>query len=462
MPSAPTDWSSALLVVLVGLVAGAAVLFVLRRRRAATTDASAASVLAVRDLEARRDALYAQIRELDATAAVRPEETVAEERRSLEMEAARVLKALDETTRGSKKAKDSRTEAPPTAPRTAAAGFLWGVLSTAAVGGLLFFVAQGAKPRPEGEPMTGSIRPEGESTQGGSDQLGALRAAVEKDPQNVEARLALVRGLVANRDFIGVYEHTDAVLKISPDHPEALSYQALVRIAMGQAEIARDMLQQALRGDPNLVNGYLHLALAQVRLGKVDEANATIDEAARRFPAEADLFRRAFEQMKSQGTETASAEGDANPHAESSPARTAAAPPAATGAAPGAAAAPIAATGAATAPSGGARIGGVIELDPSVAGSVSRGAIVFIAVREAGMDKGPPAAVKRLSADAFPLRFSITDADSMAGESLPSSVRVDVRVDSDGNAATREPNDPKAAVDDVAVGRTDLRLMLKR
>ena len=38
------------------------------------------------------------------------------------------------------------------------------------------------------------------------------------------------------------------VLQKQPGHPRALSYQALVRLAMGQGDVAEKMLKQALQG----------------------------------------------------------------------------------------------------------------------------------------------------------------------------------------------------------------------
>jgi hypothetical protein len=83
-------------------------------------------------------------------------------------------------------------------------------------------------------------------------------------------------------------------------------------------------------------------------------------------------------------------------------------------------------------------------------------------VREARVQRGPPAAVKRLNVGAFPLRFELGDEDSMAGEPLPDPLRIEARVDSDGNAMTRDPGDPTAVEDGVRRGATGLRLVLRR
>ncbi len=50
----------------------------------------------------------------------------------------------------------------------------------------------------------------------------------------------------------------------------------------------------------------------------------------------------------------------------------------------------------------------------------------------------------------------------MGGQVFPDSVRIDARVDSDGNPATVDPADPSAFLDGVTAGATDLKLMMAR
>lgn len=55
---------------------------------------------------------------------------------------------------------------------------------------------------------------------------------------------------------------------------------------------------------------------------------------------------------------------------------------------------------------------------------------------------------------AFPLTFDVSAADSMMGQPLPPRVRLEARIDSDGNAMTKDPKDPVAVADNVAAGST--------
>ena len=80
--------------------------------------------------------------------------------------------------------------------------------------------------------------------------------------------------------------------------------------------------------------------------------------------------------------------------------------------------------------------------------------------RAAGQTAGPPLAVKRL-APTLPATFSIGAADSMMGQALPAKLRLEARLDTDGDPLTRPPTDPTGMVDDVALGSTGVQLVLK-
>jgi hypothetical protein len=60
--------------------------------------------------------------------------------------------------------------------------------------------------------------------------------------------------------------------------------------------------------------------------------------------------------------------------------------------------------------------------------------------------------VKRLPVSAFPLTVDLSAADSMMGQPLPPKIRLEARIDSDGDPLTRDPKDPITSADNVAVG----------
>jgi len=108
-----------------------------------------------------------------------------------------------------------------------------------------------------------------------------------------------------------------------------------------------------------------------------------------------------------------------------------------------------------------ARLSGMVEVDRSEQGRVAGGGIVFVTIRAAGVTTGPPVAVKRFSAASLPGAFAITSADSMLGQELPERVRIEARLDPDGDPLTRAATDPSARLEDVKLGSTGLRLVLK-
>jgi protein-disulfide isomerase len=78
--------------------------------------------------------------------------------------------------------------------------------------------------------------------------------------------------------------------------------------------------------------------------------------------------------------------------------------------------------------------------------------VLYIIVRVAGREGGPPLAVKRLPVD-LPAEFSVTSADSMIpGTPLVDAMDVTVRVDQDGDAWTDEEGDLEGTVGAVALG----------
>lgn len=80
--------------------------------------------------------------------------------------------------------------------------------------------------------------------------------------------------------------------------------------------------------------------------------------------------------------------------------------------------------------------------------------------REAGFDSGPPVAVKRVPAVNFPITVTLSEKDSMAGESLPGLIRIDARVDRDGDPMTKDARDPVASEDNVRPGSGQTLLVL--
>jgi cytochrome c-type biogenesis protein CcmH len=439
------EWGPAVAFLAAGLVVGALILWRVLRKAPAAPGPRPEDSLERRDLLARLDGLVNQLRELEDTGTKRTAAQHRDERFVLELQAARTVLALDALAAPSaqgKKREPAEAVAPAAPARgSALTGFFWGIGSAAALGLLFFFVSQSSKPRATGGSVTGNTPMEGGAAPApaaaeDSAEIAALEARVRQNPEDVGARLDLARLHLMREDMMAVYNETQTVLQRDPQNPRALAYQSLVRLAMGQGDQAEEMLVRALRKDPDLLEGYLHLMFVYTRVGKPRQAEATMKRAAERFPDRAESLRRLLAQMQA-------------PPADEQASAAASAPGGASGPAP-----PPASSG------GGRSVSGVIDLDPAARAALRPGAIVFVMLRESGFGAGPPLAARRLPASSFPLAFEIGQADAMAGGQVPDDVLVEARLDSDGDPITRPPTDPYGREDHVKIGTRDLHLVL--
>jgi tetratricopeptide (TPR) repeat protein len=430
-----TDWLSATAMIVSGGIVGFMFWYGMKGR-AAKPD------LERRDLEAKRDVLLQQLRELKETGGS------IDEQRRLERETAEVLRKLDAHVpakrKQDKRAPDIAQPAPEInlaahARAASIRGFLWGVGSVAILGGIAWFVTQQATPKTEG--TTGGT-PMAQSTPQQADAaLQQIEAAVAKSPDDLAMRNELAKAYLERENLMGVFKETQYILQRSPNDARALTYQALVRMSMGQRDGADEMLQRAIKSDPQLTDAYVALAWDNMQRGKTREAEGLIAEAARRHPDQQARLEEVLAKMKEQAKNAPppaappNHPGLPNPGAESA-------------SAPAAPAAPVS--------------GPSIHVTLTLAGAApSPNAVLFIIARAAGQTAGPPAAVKRIGSPTFPLEIDLSTADSMMGQPLPANVRIEARLDSDGDAMTKNPSDPHAMQDGVATNGAKVSLVLK-
>lgn len=420
-----TDWVSAIAILAAGLVLGALFFYFNKRRNAQTLGGE--TDLEHKDLEAKRDALVLQLRDPSLAP---------DERTRLEIETATVLRKLDAYS--SPRNPEELRGAPRNQMDPTIKGFLWGAASTAALFALGYFVMQQAKPRQEGDEITGGFNQQQQApaqTQSGAPDpmVQQLEAAVRAQPNNIQLRNDLAQAYLERDNLMAVFEQTRAVLAQAPDNSRALTLQALVRMTMGENEQAVSMLQQATKNDPKNLDSWVALAWVYAQNNRMQDAERMIASAAQHVPEERTRLEQVFVQMKAQIAQkemqaSAGTLPEGHPPVEDTPA----APPA---------------------PGAGVRV--TLDLD---AGASQRTGIVFVIARNpAG---GPPVAVKRVVATSFPLNVELTSADSMMGQSLPANFRLEARLDADGDPMTKPPTDPSAVQTGVAPGAT-VRLALK-
>lgn len=386
-----TDWTSAVAILAGGVILGLLFVYFFNRRKSVVRDD-----LELKDLEAKRDALIEQLRGPEV-----------EDREQLEREAARVMRLIDQHQPAPKSA-----AAPARAMNPALVGVLWGTGAFVLLATLAYFVMKESKPREqEASPAPMAAQQSAPST---NPMVAQLEAAVQRDPENLQLRNDLAQAYLEAENLMGVFEQSRFVLSKKPDDSRALTFHGLVRLAMGEADTARDLVERATKSDRTNLDAWVSLAWVSMQTGRPNEAEAAIAEAVKVSPQNKARLEQVLAAMKGQ------LPADHPPVS-----------------------------------SGGKSIQVTIDLDPAAR---SRTGVLFVIARSTS--GGPPAAVKRVTPQSFPLTVELSSADSMMGQPLPDTVRIEARLDSDGDPLTKPATDPSAAQDGVGVGRA-VRLALK-
>ena len=125
------------------------------------------------------------------------------------------------------------------------------------------------------------------------------------------------------------------------------------------------------------------------------------------------------------------------------------------------AAAPAPAASTAVAAAGAPVLSGTVDVSPALKSKLPATGFIFIIARAEGQ-AGAPLAAKRIAMTALPMRFALTDADSMLpGQKLSAAktVALSARVSETGDAAP-SPGALESARETIAVGRKDVALVL--
>jgi len=476
-----TDWLPGIIALALGLIGGV-ILWLLAGRKGAAPVQVHGHAARIDDLRARKETLIARLRELQIEIEMEKDPAVAarlnQERSRLEMEAAEVLRDLHraESDEGAAAAPESPAvpssgAAPAVDGRAAAAaalpagrgffasrpvlrGFLWGAGSATFLFALAFFLLDflpgggSHVSRAPGGPMTGGDAVVADSARAGQAQpdpeLEMLRSRVVAEPSNLEAKLDLAQGMIFRDLLVDAFGVVQEVSRVEPNNPRALTYEAVVRLAMGQGELSMELLDKAVKADPKLTEAWVRRGLTAFELERYQVAIDSWEEALAQRPDGAPALRPVIEEARlrlSGGSAAARPQGLPPDHPNAGQA------PAAGAQSPAEAAGP------------GVRL--TIDLDPSAADKVQPGSILFVYARPAGVLSGPPTAAKRLNVSGFPIEIELTQADSMMGQPLPAKVAIEARVDRDGDPMTRDPADPIAQQDGLEAGKPPARLVLR-
>lgn len=457
----PTNWTPGLVVLGLGLLAGFFFAWRVARGRnpsgntsGEATDAVSQpdAALATRrdDLLARRDAVFASLRELGSSPAA------VEERRRLELEAANILRALDQIN----------TTVPagtPNAPPAGnwAKGLAWsgGAVAFAVVLALLLSEFSGE--RGEGGSMTGNTSFGGGTPMAADPEedprLAKLEQLAAAHPDMLEFKLDLSQAYLLRDRLIESFEISKEVLEKDPGNARATTYQAVVRMAMGQVQRASEMLDEAVQTAPDLTEAWVQRALVALQSGRFDVAVESLEKALEQRPDGAEVLSPILERARAARdgrlpeANTVAAQARPPASGELPPGHPPTGRPPAHPADPHPVAKPAVS---------GPAVHGVLDLPDELLGKYPRGTTIFLVARPAEQAGGPPAAVKRLQLTTFPLPFSLSGADTMAGAAFPEKVDIEARIDLDGEAMTRDPSEPVGRVQGVAAGTKDVRVVM--
>ncbi len=392
-------WGPPLVVVGVGAVLGAA-LAIASLARGRKARASEGEVL-----RARKEVLMEALHEVDADREKLGEEAWRSRREALVGEAADTLRALDQ----GEPAAPAEAEAPRKAPSSAASRAGW------ALGGVGFFVALGyllstfSAERKEGQPMTGGSS---SAPQASDAEVLAARAALEKNPQDLDALNVLTWHAIRSRDLSGAMATLDKARAISPEDPYVLTHLAVLQLQIGMNDRAEATLLKALEKNPALPRALIFLGLARMQRDDREGAMAALEQAVAASPPTSEDRQMAV---------TLLAEAKAPPPQ--------------------------------------VRLQGSVALAEGLQTPTS--GLLFIIARRSAEGGGPPVAALRVPLKSFPYSFSMADGDMMLGGEWPEQVWLQARVDSDGNPSTKSEGDVESAViGPLSSGTKDIALTL--
>ena len=99
----------------------------------------------------------------------------------------------------------------------------------------------------------------------------ALRKAVEADPKDSEAQLALGAVLLTGRDLDGARRHLHLALELNPKSTVARYEWAKLERAEGQVEAAAKDFEKVVHDDPNWAQPHVELAALYFRLNRQED-----------------------------------------------------------------------------------------------------------------------------------------------------------------------------------------------
>jgi tetratricopeptide (TPR) repeat protein len=237
-----SHWIPGIVVLSLGLIAGALYLF-FGRKSGASAPADQAS-----DAQRRVDSLLAQLREHQGEKHQMEPAAWQEEHDRLERAAADAMRARDEVTRAPEKAAAGKGKKGEPAPAPSGffgrhpqlVGAAWGAGVVIFFGALGLWLSQEQKPRREGDTATGTVgrgasaepRAEGDD----SDFQQALSRTQSNPGGDLSLTAEVIRELISRSDFQQAQELNERALAADPFRTELRVHRAFLQVVQGQRE----------------------------------------------------------------------------------------------------------------------------------------------------------------------------------------------------------------------------------
>ncbi len=128
----------------------------------------------------------------------------------------------------------------------------------------------------------------------------AWRKSLERMPDAVGVHGALITSLLAKPDVAAAEAQFAQMKKAAPRHPQTLYFEALLAGQRGDAKLAREILQQLLRGAPDNLRVLLLAGHTELKLGAVAQAESHFAHAVQVAP-KAPGVRRVLAEVQLRG-----------------------------------------------------------------------------------------------------------------------------------------------------------------
>jgi tetratricopeptide (TPR) repeat protein len=347
------------------------------------------------ELQAQKDQIVEQIRELDADKDKMDVDVYQKLRESYLQDAEDVLEQMEFLNNNI--LQDNVVEKSELQERSEqkSVGWMTVVVTFAFFAILGALLGRYSKPRSDGEVMTGGsmdsrVTSVEQQLQAMDDakkkRVADAQKVMETDADNIDAANTLTYEALLQRDFSSAMKYVEIVRSQQPKNPEMLVHLGILQMSIGMSDRAQDVFDTALQQDPNLGKAMLWKSVLLSNMGRTEEGLLLVKKSQTFLTLDEERFfaERLIEELDKP-------------------------PPIITGRIEGNGTSPISTKG-----------------------------VLFVIARRAEQGGGPPVAVKRISNPTLPLSFELGKSDMVMGGEWPSQVWLSARLDEDGNAMTKD------------------------